>query len=149
MFYYKLKCLILVCVWCIQSDCSTIVFGCLTGSVKALTALTWVWYLTSACEMVMWSPSRTGGFPMCTQVSSNMKITQTQTLVPIFLCFLFSLNFTSIVISCNLTYLLCGCSNQIYYYSIHRTSQTLDTEVYNSSYRNPDATCHTQNTGKL
>ena len=33
-------------------------------------------------EMVMWSPSQTGGFPPGTPVSSHMKTIRTQTLVP-------------------------------------------------------------------
>ena len=39
-------------------------------------------HLSSACEMVMWSPSQTGGFPPGTPVSSHTKTTRTQTSVP-------------------------------------------------------------------
>ena len=47
-----------------------------------LTTVTRVRYPASACEMVMWSPSQTGGFPPGTQVSSHMKTIRTQTSVP-------------------------------------------------------------------
>jgi len=39
-------------------------------------------YPASACEMVMWSPSQTGGFPPGTLVSSHTKTIRTQTSVP-------------------------------------------------------------------
>ena len=47
-----------------------------------LTAATRVRYPTSACEMVMWSPSQTGGFSPGTPVSSHMKTIRTQSSVP-------------------------------------------------------------------
>ena len=40
-----------------------------------------LYYSASACEMVMWSPSQTGGFPPGTPVSSHTKTTRTQTPV--------------------------------------------------------------------
>ena len=36
----------------------------------------------SACEMVMWSQSQTGGFPPGTPVSSHTHTTETQTSAP-------------------------------------------------------------------
>ena len=59
--------------------------GCLAGAVlthSPLTAATRVRYLVSGCEMVMWSPSQTGGFPPGTPVSSHTKTIQTQSSVP-------------------------------------------------------------------
>ena len=47
-----------------------------------LIAATRVQYPESACEMVVWSPSQTGGFPPGTQLSSQMKTTGMQTSVP-------------------------------------------------------------------
>ena len=47
-----------------------------------LTAVIQVQYPASACEMVMWSPSQTGGFPPGTPVSSYTKTTRTHTSVP-------------------------------------------------------------------
>ena len=47
-----------------------------------LTAATRVRYPASACEMVMWSPSQTGGFPPGTPVSSHTKTIRTQTSMP-------------------------------------------------------------------
>ena len=55
-------------------------FSCLAGAVlmhSPLTAATRVRYSASACEMVMWSPSQTGGFPLGTRVSSHMKTIRT------------------------------------------------------------------------
>ena len=46
------------------------------------TAATRVQHPASACEMVMWSPSQTCGFPPSTPVSSHTKTTATQTSVP-------------------------------------------------------------------
>ena len=59
--------------------------GCLAGAVLThlpLTAAIRVRYPASACEMFMWSPSRTGGFPPGTPVSSQTKTIRTQTSVP-------------------------------------------------------------------
>ena len=56
--------------------------ACLAGAVLThlpLTTVTRVKYLASACEMVMWSPSQTGGFHPGTPVSSHKKTTETQT----------------------------------------------------------------------
>ena len=47
-----------------------------------ITAASRVKYPPSACDMVMWSPSQTGGFPSGTPVSSNTKTIRTQTSVP-------------------------------------------------------------------
>ena len=58
---------------------------CLAGAVlthSPLTAATRVRYPASACEMVMWSPSQTGGFPPGTPVSSHTMTIRTQTSVP-------------------------------------------------------------------
>ena len=41
-----------------------------------------LYYSASACEMVMWSPSQSGGFPPGTPVSSHTKIIRSQTSVP-------------------------------------------------------------------
>ena len=57
---------------------------CLAGAVlthSPLTAATQFWYPTSAYEMVIWSPSRTGGFPPGTTVPSHTVTTRTQTSV--------------------------------------------------------------------
>jgi len=51
-------------------------------SVNALAAAIQVRYPASAFEMVMWSPSQTGGFPPGTPVSSHTKNIRTQTSVP-------------------------------------------------------------------
>ena len=59
--------------------------GCLAGAVvthSPLTAAIQVQYPVSECEMVMWSPSQTGGFPLGTPVSSHTKTIRTQTSVP-------------------------------------------------------------------
>ena len=48
------------------SKCKQVYISCLAGGVlthSPLTAVTQVRYPASACEMVMWSPSQTGGFP--------------------------------------------------------------------------------------
>ena len=45
-------------------------------------AATRVRYPASACEMAMWSPSQTAGFPPDTPVSSHTKTIRTQTSVP-------------------------------------------------------------------
>ena len=58
---------------------------CLAGVVvtrSPLTAATRVQYPASACEMVMWSLSQTGGFSPSTPVSSHTKTIRTQTSVP-------------------------------------------------------------------
>ena len=58
---------------------------CLTGAVlthSPLTAATRVRYPASACEMVMWSPSQTGGLPPGTPVSPYTKTIRMQTSVP-------------------------------------------------------------------
>ena len=47
-----------------------------------LTAVTWVRYPASACEMVMWSPSQTVGFSPGTPVSSHTKTIRKQTSMP-------------------------------------------------------------------
>ena len=60
-------------------------WGCLADAVlthSPLTAVTRVRYSASACEMVMWSPSQTGGLPPSTPVSSHMKTIRTQTSMP-------------------------------------------------------------------
>ena len=59
-----------------------VVIGWLASAVLAhspLTAATHVRYPASGCEMVMRSPSQTGGFP---PVFSHTKTIQTQTSVP-------------------------------------------------------------------
>ena len=54
--------------------------GCkLNNSVRQVLFYT---DLVKACEMVMWSPSQTGGFPPDIPVSSHTKTIQTQTSVP-------------------------------------------------------------------
>ena len=58
---------------------------CLAAAVlihSPLTAATRVRYPASACEMVMWLPSQTGGLPPGTPVSSHTKTIQTQTSLP-------------------------------------------------------------------
>jgi len=59
-------------------------FGRLADAVvthSPFTAVTRVQYTASACEMVMWSPSQTDGFPPGTPVSSHMKTIRPQTSV--------------------------------------------------------------------
>ena len=59
--------------------------GCLAGTVVTLSHLTSaarVPYTASACEMVMWSLSRTGAFLQGTPVSSHEKTIRTQISVP-------------------------------------------------------------------
>ena len=60
-------------------------YYCLVGAVfthSPLIAATPVRYPASACEIVRWSPSQTGGFPPGTPGSSHTKTIRTQTSVP-------------------------------------------------------------------
>ena len=62
-----------------------VTLDCLAGAVLThwpLTAATQVRQPASACEMVMWSPSQTAGFPQGTPVSSHTKTIRTHTSVP-------------------------------------------------------------------
>ena len=52
--------------------------GWRSGITLGSPAATRVQYSASAGEMVMWSPSQTGGFPLGTPVSSHTKTTQTK-----------------------------------------------------------------------
>ena len=56
--------------------------GLRSGNALAFHRCDGVQYPASACEMVMWLPSQTGGFPPGTQVFSHTKTTGTQTSVP-------------------------------------------------------------------
>ena len=70
---------------------ANIINNYLAGAVltySPLTAATRVRYPASACGMVMWSPSQTGGFPLGTPVSSHTTTIRTQTSVPIVLLLL-------------------------------------------------------------
>ena len=60
-------------------------YYCLVSAVfrhSPLTAATRVRYVTSACEIVRWSPSQTGGFPPGTPGSSHTTTIRKQTSVP-------------------------------------------------------------------
>jgi len=60
-------------------------FVCLAGAVlthSPLTTATQARYPALACEMVMWSPSQTGGFAPRSPVTSHSKTIRTQTSVP-------------------------------------------------------------------
>ena len=62
----------LICLWKMPRESSVF-------SRASLTIETEARHLVSACEMVMWSSSRTGGFPAGTSISSHTKSTQTRT----------------------------------------------------------------------
>ena len=67
--------------WQVSHHTHWILSSCLAGAVltdSPVIAATQVRYPTSACEMVIWSPSQTGGFPPGTLVSSHTKTIRTQ-----------------------------------------------------------------------